>query len=164
LPAYNFRPNCQCRPQFYQQFHLIRPLLAYVQYHSVKTFQRSKKHKLDKLSLFLLSSVGAILIRQISVYTHHKKLQSLRLTKERQCWIWAWAIPLNLLLKMSILCCSKDITLLLYGFYSSLYSQRVISPLNLSWIDARQKNRHIKLRFQCNVDIESCIPLSWFSW
>lgn len=61
---------------------------------------------------------------------------------------------------MSILCCSKDITLLLYGFYSFLYSQRVISPLNLSWIDARQKNRHIKLRIQYAIDIEGCVLLS----
>lgn len=102
----------------------------------VTSFKRDiKKNKTEKNALFSpRSCTGGILVKQISVYTRHKKLHYIRFTHKETTTVLRLRLSdsFEFTLKTFILCCSKDITLLLYGFYSFLYWQRVISPLNLS--------------------------------
>lgn len=61
------------------------------------------KNKLEKNALFHpLSCIGAILVKQMSVYTHHKKLHyqsfthkeknSVKFEAERFLWIYFWKL------------------------------------------------------------------------
>lgn len=69
----------------------------------------------------------------VSCFSHHGKLNSFSfLTKGGHCWIRGWAIPLNSLLNITIMCFLKDVTSPLYAFIGSC---------------TRTRNSTIKLEF-----------------